>query len=1480
MAIVTTTAIATITNKIVNAGLQMAKGLTLDPIRQGFGEYESLLTKQNVIMNATGKSAGEVKKVLNDLNKYSDKTIFSFGDMTEALTSFVNAGVDLKSASKAMQGIANASALAGASTQESQSSFRAFSQALGQGFLGLQDWRQAAVTGKIGTVQFKQALIDAAVAQGTLTKKGDEYITKSGKALTATKGFDLSLQEQWANTEVLNKALGTYGDQTTKTGKKAFKAAQDVRTFSAFMSTFKESLGSGWSQIFTTTIGGLTESTALWTGLSNTVGKASNTFFNFLNTTLMTFKALGGFGKIGESFRNIWAPIAAIFTTVGAAWRQAFPDKGPGSGQVLFNIANGFAKMTAPLQTVAEWITKLTPYLAGFFKVVAMGAGGLGIVVSKIAELTKSLVGLINIDVPSAGGGISSFFEKILGGVEDLYHWGLDAATQLVDGIVAGFTNGSVDTAGTLLGTGLLGAIFLVLKKGINFNFGDGLLGNINVLEQMTNTFQAMQTNLQAKTLMSIAGAIALITASVVALSFIDADKLKKSLFALSVGFTQLLGAMAILVKISGSAGFVKVPLIAASMVLLATSITILVGAIALMGQLKWETIGKGLAGIAGALVVIAGAMQLMPVNMPITAAGLVLVSVALNAIAGAIAIMGNLEWSTIGKGLVTIAGSLVIIAGAMQLMPVNMPITAAGLVLVGIALNGIAAALKIMGTMSWKDIGQGLTALGGAMAILALGLNAMSGTALGSASLLIAAGAINILTPALLLMSKMSWEGIAKSMVALAGGMAILAIGLTAMAGALPGAAALLVVSPALLALSTALLALSTMSWEDLGKALVALAAGLTVIGLAGLLIGPVVPALLGLGAALLLMGAGLALAGAGILAFSTALGLLVAMGAGAISYLKDFLQAFFDMLPGLGKAFGLLIGQFAVAIQEQTPVIVAAITTMVLGLIAAAQKIIPKLGPVFTTGIRTALNVIKKAIPDYVKAGADVVIGVLKGLGSKVGKMADAAGDLIANFITGVADQAGKIADSAAKAVITFLDSMATAIDDNSEEMGSAMGNLGVAMVKGLIKGIASMAGEAIGSVKDLAGNLAGAAKKKLSIFSPSKVFVSIGKFLVMGLTQGIQNNAAAAITSVATMVSGQIAVANEYISKYIQDLDQKAIAALAKADGLAAAAKKAQQYADKTKSKKDDKAADKLSDKAEAADKAAEKAVAKANAAKAKQDRDEEFKKASLLGKAQMKSEDAQKQLDAAKLREQRAAAKDIQADALDKQAKASGVTAAQRKALRKQADALRKQAIADAKAANDYLDKARKSAADALDYQKQAGDEAAAAYQKIYEAEAKSDADEKAFNKLSDAEKAKQRQQQAIDLQKKADEDLAAAKKLAYTDLEAANDLAEKAMDEADQARKYLEEATNLANGTAGGSLQSGSVVNLDPTEAAAIAMNQYSDLFDSATAAASTTKTVEFKQYNTSPVPLNPTEVYRQTNNLFTYAVDKLDDAAA
>ena len=236
------TALVNLTNSAINLGKSLAKSLTVDQVHAGFAEYELKMGSIQTIMASTGKDIQTVNKYLNDLNTYSDKTIYSFSDMTSSIGKFTNAGVDLDTAVKAIQGISNEAAVSGANAQEASRAMYNFAQALSAGYVKLIDWKSIE-NANMATKEFKQQLIDTAVEMGNLEKQSDgtyKVLTQGAnggfkESITATKNFNDSLSAAWMTTDVLTTTLGRYADETTDIGKKAFAAAQDVKTFSQLM---------------------------------------------------------------------------------------------------------------------------------------------------------------------------------------------------------------------------------------------------------------------------------------------------------------------------------------------------------------------------------------------------------------------------------------------------------------------------------------------------------------------------------------------------------------------------------------------------------------------------------------------------------------------------------------------------------------------------------------------------------------------------------------------------------------------------------------------------------------------------------------------------------------------------------------------------------------------------------------------------------------------------------------------------------------------------------------------------------------------------------------------------------------------------------------------------------------------------------------------------------------------------------------------
>lgn len=317
-----------IARKIVNAGEKIAKSLTIEGATDGFREYELKMGSIQTIMAGTGESLATVNQYLEELNTYSDQTIYSFKDMTDSIGKFTNAGVELSMAVDAIKGIANEAAVSGANANEASRAMYNFSQALSAGYVKLIDWKSIE-NANMATVEFKNTLLEVADGLGTVKKNIDgtyDSITanaqgKISEAFNATQNFNDSLQSQWMNTEVLTKALKIYAtnvedltpsqkelyeaelrsmnlndEQIQKfeeLGVKAAKAATEIKTFSMLIDTVKEGIGSGWAMSFEYLIGDFEEAKELWTDVGNVVGDIVNKISDGRNKVLKEGLASG-----------------------------------------------------------------------------------------------------------------------------------------------------------------------------------------------------------------------------------------------------------------------------------------------------------------------------------------------------------------------------------------------------------------------------------------------------------------------------------------------------------------------------------------------------------------------------------------------------------------------------------------------------------------------------------------------------------------------------------------------------------------------------------------------------------------------------------------------------------------------------------------------------------------------------------------------------------------------------------------------------------------------------------------------------------------------------------------------------------------------------------------------------------------------------------------------------------------------------------
>ena len=1298
MTTVALTALSNITTKALNAGAQIAKSLTIDPMKAGLSEYETNLGSIQTILSNTkakGSTLKDVNAALSELNTYSDKTIYNFSEMANNIGTFTAAGVGLKPATAAIKGIANLAAVSGSSSEQASTAMYQLSQAMASGTVKLMDWNSVVNAGMGGEV-FQKALIQTAKVHGVAV---DDMVKKEGS-------FRETLKKGWLTTDVLTETLQQftgdlsasqlktmgYNEQQIKgileMGQTATDAATKVKTMSQLMNTLQETAGSGWAQSWQLVFGDFEEAKELFTGVNDVIGGMISASSDARNKILGDWKEAGGRAALIESISNAFHGLMDVLEPIKEAFRDIFP---PITGQQLADLTEKLRAFTEKLtlsDTASENLKRTFKGVFAIFDIVIQVIkGALGVIGDLIGKVTEGSGGflaftakigdfIVNIDKAiKSGTGLTTFFDTVssvlqtpiailkalAGYIGDLFG-GFDSATA--DGVEStfgrisdrlspfetllskisdafsgltgifskfgdlaapyiskigdairsigqalgdAFSSGNFDQILDLVNTGLFGGLVLIIKKFLDGGLKDALSGGIfgssgggmfdsikDSFEALSGSLTAMQQNIKADTLIKIAGAVALLTVSIVALSLIDSEKLQKALLAIGVAFGELLGAMKILENIGASGGFLKIPTIAGSMILLSIAILILTAAVRNLSSLSWEELGKGLAGVAGlmlilaaavkplsanasgmiragagilalsvalkvlasavgdfgamdwgtigkglgsvagALLVIAATMRIMPKDMVAQGAALILVGTALKIIASAVGDFGAMDWGTIGKGISGIAGALVGIAVAMRIMPKNIIMTAAGLVVLSFALESIGKTIQNMGGMSWQEIAKGLVTLAGSLVIIAGGLYLMTGTLAGSAALLVAAASLAILAPVLKTLGEMSWGAIVKGLVAIAGALLILAGGLYLMTGSIVGSAALLIAAAALAVLLPILQALGEMSWGEIVKGLVALAGVFLVLGVAGLALAVISPILVVIAGVLLAMGAALVLVGAGVLAFAAAISILVSLGAAAATVIGAMLSQILGAIPQALKAFGEGVVAFAEAIAKGGPAFVAAITTVMLSILKAIQNVAPEIGKTFTTLITTLLKTLVDSIPRMAEAGLKIITGVLKSISDNIYQIVTLGAKIITEFIRGIGDNLPKVIEEGVKTVVKFVNGVAESIRDNKDEMTSAGKNLAGAIVDGMVSGIAGGITAVTNKAKEIARAALNAAKSLLGIDSPSKAFAEIGKFSAMGMALGLDENSDLVESSSEKVANAALNTMKETMSK----------------------------------------------------------------------------------------------------------------------------------------------------------------------------------------------------------------------------------------------------------------------------------------------------------------------------------------------------------
>ena len=1117
MSTIAITALSMVTQAAIQAGTRITKALSLDTVMEGFGEYElNMNSIQTILANtkADGTNLEQVNAALDQLNTYSDQTIYNFAEMARNIGTFTAAGVDLDTSVSSIKGIANLAAISGSSSQQAATAMYQLSQAISTGTVRLMDWNSVVNAGMGGEV-FQRALFESGKAMKTL--KGVDMGTTFEEWKDSGNNFRDSLQDGWLTGEVLTTTLGGISGELDKATlmSKGFSAAQadalvelgatgvaaatEVRTLTQLISTIKESIASGWSATFRTIFGDFEQATKLFTDINNAIGGFIGKQADARNAMLTIWSDLGGRDTLIQGLKDGFEALATVVVTIKNAFRDIFPRKTAGQ---LVAMTNSFADFMKRLQPSASTVDKIGRAFKGFFalldlgwttikagvgflkdlflEITGLGGGGFLTLIANVGDfftairegvdqgqsivdffdgLMESLEGPLEL-IGDLRTAISSFFEgvgsgagnaatevttwwqpfkdfadkvmEVLGNAGDaIGEWFGDIATKIAEAIDPQDADVILDAFNVSLLGGIAFLLGKWMKEGINFDFGGGFFENIsNVLEEVTSTLEAMQTNLRADALMKIATAIAILTASLVVLSLIDSASLTRALTAMAVGFGQLAGVFAIIsglnAGITDGAIFTTV---AAGMVVMAGAILLLSASVAILGNMSWQELLQGLgavtvllAGLTAAAVIISKYVS----NIFVSAVALSALGVALLILTGSVAILGNMDFDNLVRGLGATAVLLGVVTGAAVLISKHagkMLLSSVALVAMGTALLILSSAVSKLGTMDLATLAKGI----GAIAIM-LGLlvgaavlisKHVSGILLASGAILILSISIGIMADALGQIGSMDLTSLIKGLVGMAAGLLILVGAAHLASGSIAGALAIAVLAGSLILMARALEVIGDLSIGQIASGLITLALAFGILLVAGFLAEKVSVGLLTLGAAMILVGASFALFGLGLEKIAEALILL-----------GDNSDAAYEGVVTLGKAIpALLVGlaegivAFGTSLLKNLPQIVEIIAGILGALIEAITKVIPQIGELIETLLLTILEIIRTYYPEMVETALGLVLALLTGLSENVEPIIAAATELIVNLITGLKNGLPQIIAAAGELISAFL-------------------------------------------------------------------------------------------------------------------------------------------------------------------------------------------------------------------------------------------------------------------------------------------------------------------------------------------------------------------------------------------------------------------------------------------------------------------------
>lgn len=1078
LGIVGVTALTNITNAAINAGTQMVKSLTLDPVLSGFNEYETKMNSITTILTNTaskGTTLDDVNKALNELNTYADQTIYNFAEMTRNIGTFTAAGVDLDSSVKAIKGIANLAAGSGSTSAQASTAMYQLSQALAAGRVSLQDWNSVVNAGMGGEL-FQNALKETAKQMGIVV---DESVSFR-ESLSTTGG-----KESWLTSDVLIKTLEKFADDET-----LVKAATQVKTVTQLFDTMGESVQSGWAQSWEYIIGNREQAAAALTAVSDAFNNLIQPSTDARNAMLKFWNENGGRDAIIEAISNAFNGLMDILGPIHNAFQDVFP---PMTGEKLVKISESIRDLTENFKISEKTATNLNRTFKGVFSLFDIGA-------KAASAFAKGFLDIIGYILPVGDGilGVTANIGDFITGIDQLItkYDIFDSAVGTVTGGIKGFID--------------------IIKGGVSElkSFGEVISAHISIpwledpitsIEKLIRKFIELKDNAQDSfnSLRSGAGTISDHVSTVFdkittfTVKVIDSmkelareirsvtgpigDNIKEAFDGVTITDaigTGLLAGVALMIKrvfdtisdafddvssltdkISDTLDSVRSALEAyqnqlnaGTLLRIAGAVALLAGSLFILTKVDSDKLATGLAGVSVLLAEVLATMAVISkfniTGIAGAATSMIIMSIAVGMLASAMSKFKEFQdWDSTWPALVSMVGLMTGLTVSAKILSKNVNgmeliKASAGLLIFSAAVSQLA---KSMQTFSQLDTGQiikSLTAIGVLLAEIGafIQLSKIDKLKGGKQTIIEIAAAMLVLYYAVEQLGNLNFGTLVQGMSAVSILMLELSVAVMAMNGVnMKG------VSTSVIAIAAAL-NLLIIPIELLGRMkLSSLAKGLVAVGVA-------------LGAMTLSLGAlsgnsgGLIAASSAMILMATAMTLLVvpiaALGSLPISTLAVGIGALAIVLVGLGAA-GVALAPLGPALLTVAGAftlfgIAAASIGAGLVLVSTGLATLAVSGVAGATALAGALTIIVNTLVSLIP---QIAAGVVTGIATFVSTLASQAvviEEALETLILTAAKALTNTAPALAESFVIMLDAMLAIVEEYGPELADKLFNI----------------------------------------------------------------------------------------------------------------------------------------------------------------------------------------------------------------------------------------------------------------------------------------------------------------------------------------------------------------------------------------------------------------------------------------------------